>query len=144
MLEERQKEYYNVLICWLCQLLLKFCLKGDSRALPIWGSRAIMPKKLKEVMCSICMLVIFNIGGWTWYCAMWNIMNLDFAIFRDNLISCSHPIILSNSRFFFFVSSPIFLNSFLCSVHINVVSSARMSVFKVFRCVFYIIYVNNK
>ena len=81
-------------------------------------------------MCSTCMLFIFNVGGWTWYCAMWKIMNLDFAIFRDNLLSCSHSIILSNSKFIFFVSSPIIFNSFLFSVHINVVSSAYVSILK--------------
>ena len=81
-------------------------------------------------MFSICMLFIFNVGGWTWYCAMWKIMNFDFAIFRDNFLSCSHSIILSNSKFIFFVISPIFFNSFLFSVHINVVSSAYVSILK--------------
>ena len=70
-----------------------------------------MLEKLKEVICSICMLLMFNVGGWAWYCAMWNIMNLDFAISRDNLLSCSNFIILSNSNLIFSVSSPTFFNS---------------------------------
>ena len=56
-------------------------------------------------------------------------MNL---ILYNNLFSCSHSIILSNSKLIFFVSSATLCNSFLFSMQINVVSSAYVSILKYF------------
>ena len=35
---------------------------------------------------------------------MWNNLNLDFAIFRNNVLSCSHSIILFSSKLIFIAS----------------------------------------
>ena len=61
---------------------------------------------------------------------MWNNLKLDFAIFRNNVLSCSHSIILFSSKLIFIASSSIFFNSFLFSFHIIVVSSAYASILK--------------
>ena len=58
---------------------------------------------LNDVTCLICMCLILNIGGRTIYCTIRNIINLDFAIFRDKVI--------------IFVSSATFLNYLLCTLN---------------------------
>ena len=56
-------------------------------------------------------------------------MNFDFAIFRDNLLSCSHSVIFFSSKLIFIASSPTFFNSFFCGL-IDVVSSAYVSILR--------------
>ena len=101
----------------------------------------VNPKKLKSLTCFIGVLLIFEFGIKTLFCALWNIMKFDLVMFIESIFKHNHIYIFSNSAFKIGTSLLFFISYLL----MKAVSSANKIKWKIsLELTISFIYIKNK